>query len=85
MAKKHTARCTAPRGFHQRQGKNLKKHDMKIDLTARIALVTGSTAGVGKARCETSPFFITLADAILTAVYDNRLPGDECSIVACQK
>ena len=26
-----------------------------------------------------------LADAILTAVYDNRLPGDECSIFACQK
>jgi hypothetical protein len=28
---------------------------------------------------------VGLADAILTAVYDNRLPGDECSIVACQK
>jgi hypothetical protein len=28
---------------------------------------------------------VTLADAILTAVYDNRLPGDECSIVVCQK
>jgi hypothetical protein len=26
-----------------------------------------------------------LADAILTAVYDNRLPSDECSIVGCQK
>ena len=30
-------------------------------------------------------FPVTLADAILTAVYDNRFPGDECSIVACQK
>src|SRR5215471_5293109 len=28
---------------------------------------------------------VTLADAILTAVYDNRLPGDECTIDACQK
>ncbi len=26
-----------------------------------------------------------LADAILTAVHDNRLPSDECSIVGCQK
>jgi hypothetical protein len=26
-----------------------------------------------------------LADAILTAVYDNRLPSDECSIVGGQK
>ena len=26
-----------------------------------------------------------LADAILTAVYDNCLPGDKCSIIACQK
>src|SRR5580704_6177468 len=29
------------------------------------------------------PFW--LADAILTAVYDNCLPSDECSIVTCKK
>jgi hypothetical protein len=28
---------------------------------------------------------LELADAILTAVYDDRLPGNECSVVASQK
>jgi hypothetical protein len=26
-----------------------------------------------------------LVDAVLTAVYNNRLASDECSIVACQR
>jgi hypothetical protein len=30
-------------------------------------------------------FFDRLANPILTAVYDNCLPGDKCSIIACQK
>jgi hypothetical protein len=30
-------------------------------------------------------FFDRLADPILTTVYDNCLPGDKCSIIACQK
>jgi len=32
----------------------------------------------GHFRCH-----VLLADAILTAVYDNGLPGNKCSIIAC--
>jgi hypothetical protein len=28
---------------------------------------------------------VNLADAVLTAIHDNYLSGDKCSIIACQK
>src|SRR5205814_739546 len=35
--------------------------------------------------CPEETLHTDLADPILTAVYDNCLPGDKCSIIACQK